>query len=281
MIRNTARHAHAPIQTELAHLRLELGAVGAFAKDQQLRGDRRRKPLQRVDEVSHPFARNQVADIENQERVACDWTLAGRGQRFREPQTVRNDADRNVHQLADFAGRVRRDGHHLVRGPQRPLEKLLQPGQAALDPAELDAVPQRNEPRHSSAAAPRGPAEQRVGYGPMHVHDVDVPATREPPGGAHSGQHVKRRHQLVANGVTDAVYGPLIVGQVFPARGEITEAVDRNAFQLLIAATAVGGGEDFDLQSRGALPSQQLDEPRSNDIPGGARECRNYMENAH
>ena len=115
----------------------------------------------------------------------------------------------------------------------------------------------------------------------MHVHDVDVPATREPPGGAHSCQHVKRRHQFVANGVTDAVYGPLIVGQVFPARWEITEAVDRNAFQLLIAATAVGGGEDFDLQSRGALPSQQLDEPRSDDITGGARECRNYMENAH
>src|SRR5206468_11590113 len=63
------------LQTALAHLRLELGAVGAFAKDQQLRGDRRRKPLQRVNEVSHPFARNQVADIENQERVACDWTL--------------------------------------------------------------------------------------------------------------------------------------------------------------------------------------------------------------
>ena len=60
--------------------------------------------------------------------------------------------------------------------------------------------------------------------------------------------------------------------EVFPARGEITEAVDRNAFQLLIAATAVGGGEDFDLQSRGALPSQQLDECRKSSRERADRE---------
>ena len=89
----------------------------------------------------------------------------------------------------------------------------------------------------------------------MHVHNVELTATGKPPRGAHAGQHIERRHQFVANRVTNAVYGPLIVSQIFPAAGEVAEPVYGDAFVLLIPAATVGGGEDFDVQSRGALPS--------------------------
>src|SRR2546422_8512867 len=56
-----------------------------------------------------------------------------------------------------------------VRGPQGPDQEPLQPGQGALDPAQLDAVPRRHHP--SAACPPRRPPEQRVRQGPVRSEE--------------------------------------------------------------------------------------------------------------
>ncbi len=115
----------------------------------------------------------------------------------------------------------------------------------------------------------------------MHVDDVELAPVRQPPRRAHSRQHIKRGHHLVANRAADAVYGALIVREIFPAAREVAKPMNRNALEFVVAAAAVGGREHFDLESGSALAPEQLDEPGSDDVPGGARKCRNHMEDAH
>src|SRR2546427_12491473 len=123
----------------------------------------------------------------------------------------------------------------LFRSDREPL----QPGQGALAPAQLDAVPRRHHP--SAACPPRRPPEQRVRQGPVDVDNVIAPAPAQPPRRPDAAQHVEQRHDLVAQRTAQAVRRRLVVRQVFPARWEVAEAMDRNSAELTIPAAAVGG----------------------------------------
>src|SRR6266571_3259386 len=115
----------------------------------------------------------------------------------------------------------------------------------------------------------------------MDVHDIEGTAARETPRRAHAGEDIERRHQFVAHGPADAVDRALIVGQILPATREVAKPVNGNALEFRVAAAAVGRGEDLDLHSSRSLPTQQLDQPGRNDVPGRARKCCDDMKNAH
>ena len=68
---NTARHLCPSIEAELVHLRFELRAIGALAQNEEFCRDGGRQAVQGIDQVSHAFARNQVADIQDLERAVC------------------------------------------------------------------------------------------------------------------------------------------------------------------------------------------------------------------
>ena len=181
-LRNPARHAHTTIESELAHPGFELRTIGALTENEQFGGDGGRQPVHGIDEKADAFAGDQVADVKNEEWACSGARLPRRRERFGEAQSVGNHADGRRHELGDLARGVGRNRRDLVGRLERPLEKLLEPGQAALDPAQLDAVPQGDESCASFAAATNRPAEQRVGHRPVHVHEVELAAPPETPG---------------------------------------------------------------------------------------------------
>src|SRR6266576_239903 len=64
---DAARHDDAAVEAQLSHLQLERGAIRTLAEDEEPRRNCRWQTMQRVDKESHAFARDQVADVEDQE----------------------------------------------------------------------------------------------------------------------------------------------------------------------------------------------------------------------
>src|SRR5256886_14483484 len=73
----------------------------------------------------------------------------------------------------------------------------------------------------------------------------------------------------------------LVVGERLPPGEKVAEPVHRNAGKQVVAGAVIGWREDLCIMPRRALPLDQLDQPRRDDVALIARERGHQMKDAH